>query len=53
MYVIDPDTGYYILGNDGLPLLQVVEPHTVKISDSLKYAKWQSFGLYLGLKYAF
>ncbi|MCL2737723.1 MAG: hypothetical protein FWE17_02585, partial [Alphaproteobacteria bacterium] len=53
MYVIDPETGWYILDNNGFPLLQVVEPHTVKISDSLKYARWQSFGLSLSLRYSF
>lgn len=35
------------------PVLVTVDPHTEKIQNSLKNADWQSFGLYLGLKYSF
>ena len=35
------------------PTLIEVPAHTVRISDALKYARWQTFGLHLGLRYAF
>jgi hypothetical protein len=59
------DDGQYIFHDPGgiacdpylvancYPQLVTVDPHTVKINDSLKYAKWQSFGLHIGVKYAF
>jgi hypothetical protein len=37
----------------GAPILLTYDPHTEKTSDALKYAEWQSFGLHLGIKYAF
>ncbi len=39
-------------GNDVF-VLETVPAHTEKISDSLKRAAWQSFGLHIGVKYAF
>ncbi|MDR1361076.1 MAG: hypothetical protein LBJ18_02075 [Rickettsiales bacterium] len=52
-YALDQD-GYYIDANqDGIPDLITVPAHTEKIRDSLKSAVWQSFGLHLGIKYAF
>lgn len=51
-WLID-EAGQYVLDANGYPILEVVEGHTEHISDSLKYAQWQSFGLHLGLKYAF
>ena len=36
-----------------VPLLETVAAHTEKVSDSLKRATWQSFGLHIGVKYAF
>ena len=59
-YVID-ENGQYVmqevydeLGNVYyVPLLETVAAHTEHVSDSLKRATWQSFGLHLGIKYAF
>ncbi|MBN1324879.1 MAG: hypothetical protein JW974_01540 [Alphaproteobacteria bacterium] len=51
-YLID-ENGQYILDDNNLPILETVAAHTELISDSLKSATWQSFGLHLGLKYAF
>ena len=36
-----------------IPIIGDQAPYTEKVSDSLKYATWQSFGLHLGVKYAF
>lgn len=55
------ENGQYILEDvtleDGtivqLPKWVVTPAHTEDITDSLKRATWQSFGLHLGLKYAF
>ena len=59
-YAVDENGQYVtqtIVGKDGLqyevPLLETVAAHTEKVSDSLKRATWQSFGLHLGIKYAF
>ena len=49
---IGPD-GQYILDDQGLPILETIPAHTEKITDSLKHAVWQSFGLHVGVKYAF
>ncbi len=59
-YVID-ENGQYVMeevfdesGNVYyVPLLETVPAHTEKVSDSLKRATWQSFGLHLGFKYSF
>ncbi len=59
-YVIDEE-GQYVMtdvyddqGNVYyVPLLETVPAHTEKVSDSLKHATWQSFGIHLGVKYAF
>lgn len=59
-YVID-ENGQYVMeevfdefGNVYyVPLLETVSAHTEKVSDSLKQATWQSFGLHLGFKYSF
>jgi hypothetical protein len=45
--------GDYILDTNGLPVLEKIPAHTEHISDSLKSAVWQSFGLHLGVKYSF
>ena len=47
------ENGYYILDDNGLPILETVPPETVYISDQLERATWQSFGLHIGLKYSF
>ncbi|MCL2538440.1 MAG: hypothetical protein FWF34_00320 [Alphaproteobacteria bacterium] len=47
------EDGQFVLDVNGHPQLITVEPHTVYIRDSLKYAKWQSFGLHVGIKYSF
>jgi len=52
-YLIDPDTGQYILDGNGNPIYETVGAHTEKITESLKEATWQSFGIHLGFKYAF
>jgi hypothetical protein len=55
--VIDPATGLPIVDSSGQPLLypetEDVPAHTEYISDSLKHATWQSFGVHLNLKFAF
>ncbi len=59
-YVVD-ENGQYVMqeaydefGNVYyVPLLETVPAHTEKVTDSLKRATWQSFGLHLGLKYSF
>lgn len=52
-YLYDESTGQYVTDDLGIPILVEVPAHTERINDSLKHAKWQSFGLHLGLKYAF
>jgi hypothetical protein len=53
-YFIENEFGEIIIDdNTGLPLLGFQPPYTQKISDALTYATWQSFGLHLGVKYAF
>lgn len=47
------ENGYYILDDNGLPILETVPAETVYISDQLDHATWQSFGLHVGLKYSF
>ncbi|HOY47606.1 MAG TPA: hypothetical protein PLZ05_03345 [Alphaproteobacteria bacterium] len=51
-YQVD-ENGQYILDDNGYPILETVSAHTEHVSDSLKNASWQSFGLHLGVKYAF
>lgn len=47
VYNTDGTIAYYV------PELIDVEAHTEKVSESLKRATWQSFGIHLGVKYAF
>ena len=47
------ENGYYILDDNGLPILETVPAWTQSVSDQLKHATWQSFGLNVGLKYSF
>ena len=42
-----------IIGTYYVPMLETVPAHTEKVTDSLKRAVWQSFGLHIGFKYAF
>lgn len=51
-FVLD-ENGQYVLDDNGLPILETVPAHTEDVSDSLKEANWQSFGLHLGIKYSF
>ncbi len=51
-YMLDSD-GQYVLDTNGYPMLETIDAHTEKIQDSLKSADWQSFGLHIGIKYAF
>ena len=51
-FVYDEE-GQYMLDEYGLPYLETVPAHTEHVSDSLKQANWQSFGLHIGVKYAF
>ncbi len=52
-FAIDPETGQYLLDDNGLPYLVTTPAHTENVSSALKYATWQSFGLHLGFKFAF
>ena len=51
-FVVD-ENGQYVLDDNGLPYLETVPAHTEYVSNSLKSANWQSFGLHLGVKFAF
>lgn len=51
-FVMD-ENGQYVLDDNGLPYLRNVSAHTEHVSNALKEATWQSFGLHLGLKFAF
>lgn len=51
-FVVD-ENGQYVLDSSGLPIMETIPAHTEKISKSLKQATWQSFGLHIGVKYAF
>lgn len=59
-YLVD-ENGQYIMkelyddyGNVYyVPWLETVPAHTEKVSDSLKRATWQSFGIHVGVKYTF
>lgn len=51
-FLVD-DNGQYILDDFGLPILETVPAHTEHVSNSLKRATWQSFGLHVGIKFAF
>lgn len=51
-FVVD-ENGQYVLDDSGLPILETIPAHTEYISNSLKHATWQSFGLHLGIKYSF
>lgn len=47
------ENGQYVLDTNGNPVIETIAAHTEKIDNQLKHAAWQSFGLHLGLKYAF
>lgn len=47
------ENGQYLLDENDLPYLVTYPAHTEKVSNSLKEATWQSFGIHLGVKYAF
>ncbi len=47
------ENGSIITDKDGVPQIDVQNAHTEYIPQSLKKAKWQSFGLHLGLNFAF
>ena len=51
-FLVD-ENGQYILDDYGLPILETVPAHTEYVTSSLTRATWQSFGLHLGIKYAF
>ena len=51
-YLVD-ENGQYILDEYGNPIYKTTAAHTEKITESLKEANWQSFGLHVGFKYAF
>ena len=51
-YLID-ENGQYILDENGNPIYKTTAAHTEVITESLKEAIWQSFGVHLGVKYAF
>lgn len=45
--------GNYLLDDNGNPIIETIAPWTEHVTNSLKHATWQSFGLHLGIKYAF
>lgn len=47
------ENGQYVLDDYGLPILETIPAQTQHVSDSLKKATWQSFGLHIGFKYSF
>ena len=47
------EEGQYLLDDNGNPYIVNEPAETQYISDSLKHATWQSFGLHLGIKFAF
>lgn len=47
------ENGQYVLDDYGLPILETIPAQTQHVSDSLKKATWQSFGLHIGIKYSF
>ena len=47
------DDGTIQTDDNGNPLIQEIAPYTEYVSNSLKKATWQSFGLYIGVKYSF
>lgn len=51
-FLVD-ENGQYILDDNGLPILETVPAYTEHVSNSLKKATWQSFGLHIGVKYSF
>ena len=51
-FVLD-EYGYPMFDQNDNPYLKTVPAHTEDVADSLKEANWQSFGLHLGIKYAF
>lgn len=51
-FVMD-ENGQYELDDNGLPYLQTIPAHTEDVREALKYADWQSFGVHIGMKYAF
>ena len=51
-YMVD-DAGNWIPDANGHPTIGYQPPFTMNIAESLKWAVWQSFGLSLGVKYAF
>ena len=59
-YVMD-ENGQYVMeavtdefGNVFyIPKIDIMPAHTEQVSDSLKRATWQSFGLHVGVKFAF
>jgi hypothetical protein len=52
--IYDDTNNSGVAGDAGdAPRLLTQDPYTEKVSDSLKNATWQSFGLHFGVKYAF
>lgn len=47
------ENGQYVLDENGLPIIETTPAHTEVITESLKEAIWQSFGLHIGFKYEF
>jgi hypothetical protein len=52
-YFLMDENGQYVLDDYGLPILKTDPAQTQNVSDSLKKATWQSFGLHIGIKYSF
>jgi len=47
------ENGQYVLDDNGLPIIETIPAHTEHVSNSLDHATWQSFGLHIGVKFAF
>ena len=52
-YNVDANGNPIYDSSTGAPSLTTVPAHTETVSESLKYAVWQSFGLHIGIKYTF
>ena len=53
LYVAESTVYYEDENNPGNFIVETIPPYTEYVSESLKEANWQSFGLHIGLKYSF
>ncbi len=50
---VTDEYGDIFLDDNDMPVLETIPAHTEQVTDSLKRATWQSFGLHVGFKFAF